>query len=255
MDTIVSQILKKESLLILLLSLLGYGVALSYELGYAIYFSFDTEYIQIDIRAIYNGIINVLSFFLIAIVLATVFKQKKSSDGKKFIQVFAYIFLIGILSSPMTAKMIFANVITTIVMCIGILVLIFSYTYLANKDALSLPILAGIACLFTISISTTVGISRASTESAFNVFKYQNYEYAIIKIYNGNIVGIKVENEKLSHNEKIFVPNSEVKTMILRTLHVSTKPGLLNYKDEYPSFPKKSIGDLILKESEQENQS
>lgn len=250
MNSFASQFIKKEGVVILLFTLLGYGVALSYELGYAIYFSFDTEYIQIDVRAIYNGIINVLAYFLIAVVLATVFKQKKSSDGQKIIQTIVYIVLIAVLSSPMTAKMIYANLITTFIMCIGIFILHFSYTYLANKDALSLPVLAGIGCLFAISISTTVGISRASTESAFNVFKYKDSEYAIIRIYNGSIVGIKVENEKLSRNEKIYVPSSEVTTMVLRTLRVSTKPGLLNYKDEYPSYPKNSLGDLILSDKE-----
>lgn len=250
MNTFLSQFLKKEGLVLLLFTLLGYGVALSYELGYAIYFSFDTEYIQVDIRAIYNGIINVLSYFLVALVFATIFKQTKTSDAQKFIQIIVYILLIIVLSSPMTAKMIYANLITTLVMCMGIFILYFTYTYLANKDALSLPVLAGIGCLFAISMSTTVGISRASTEAALNVFKYQNSEYAIIRIYNGSIVGIKVENEKLSHKEKIYIPSSEVKTMVLRTMKIQTKPGLLNYKKEFPIFPKNSLGDLILSDKE-----
>ncbi|MHA6675061.1 hypothetical protein ACX43S_00905 [Enterobacter cloacae] len=250
MNTFLSQFLKKEGLVLLLFTLLGYGVALSYELGYAIYFSFDTEYIQVDIRAIYVGIINVLSYFLVALVFATVFKQTKTGDAQKLIQIVVYILLIIALSSPLTAKVLFANAITTLMMCMGIFIFHFTYVYLANKDALSLPVLAGIGCLFAISMSTTVGISRASTESALNVFKYQNSEYAIIRIYNGNIVGIKVENEKLSHKEKIYIPSSEVKTMVLRTMRVQTKPGLLNYKKEYPTFPKNSLGDLILLDKE-----
>lgn len=250
MNTFLSQFLKKEGLVLLFFTLLGYGVALSYELGYAIYFSFDTEYIQVDVRAIYNGIINVLSYFLVALVFATVFKQTKTSDSQKLIQIIVYILLIIVLSSPMTAKMIYANLITTLVMCMGFFILHLTYTYLANKDVLSQPVLAGIGCLFAISMSTTVGISRASTEAAFNVFKYQNSEYAIIRIYNGSIVGIKVENEKLSHKEKIYIPSSEVKTMVLRTIKIQTKPGLLNYKNEYPNFPKNSLGDLILTDKE-----
>lgn len=107
MNTFLSQFLKKEGLVLLFFTLLGYGVALSYELGYAIYFSFDTEYIQVDVRAIYNGIINVLSYFLVALVFATVFKQTKTSDSQKLIQIIVYILLIIVLSSPMTAKMIY----------------------------------------------------------------------------------------------------------------------------------------------------
>lgn len=250
MNTLLSQFLKKEGLVLLFFTLLGYGVALSYELGYAIYFSFDTEFIQVDIRAIYNGIINVLSYSLVALVLATVFKQNKTSDAQKIIQIIVYIILITVLSSPMTVKMIYTNLITTIVMCVGIVILYLTYSYLANKDALSQPVLTGIGCLFAISMSTTVGISRASSEAAFSVFKYQNSEYAIIRIYNGSIVGIKVENEMLSHKEKIYIPNSEVKTMVLRTMKIQTKPGLLNYKYEYPTFPKNSLGDLILTDKE-----
>lgn len=248
MSNLVSQFLKKEGLIILVITLLGYGVALSYEIGYAIFFSFDSEYIQIDIKAIYNGIINVSAFFLVALVFMTVYKQQRSSNAQKIIQAILYIILIGTLSSPLIPKVIYSNIFTTLIICGGISILTFSYHYLANRDIKSIPILIGIAGLFLISMSTAVGISRAASESAFNVFKLNNSEYAIIRIYNGNIIGIKVENNKLSHTDKIYIPNSEVKTLFTRSMQISSRPGLLNYKDEYPDFPKNSLGDLILKE-------
>lgn len=250
MNLSVMQFFKKEGLVILLITLLGYGVALSYELGYAIYFSFDTEFIQIDIRAIYNGIINVFSYLLIALVLVTVFRQKKSNEAQKIIQFIIYIFLIGTLSSPMIPKVIFANLATTFVICAGIFILIFSYTHLASKDSLAIPVLIGIGCLLLITISTIVGISRASMETGFNAFKYNNSEYAIIRIYNGNIVGIKIENKNLSHDRKIYIPSNAIKEMTLRSFEIRSKPGLLNYKNEYKPFPKKSLGDLILNDSQ-----
>lgn len=247
MNIFASQFLKKEGLIILIITLLGYGVALSYEIGYAIYFSFDTEYIQVDIKSIYTGIIGVSSFFLIALVFITILKQKQTSDRRKLTQIAVYVLLIGLLSSPTVPKIIFANIITTIVICFGVSILYASYYFLSKKDILTIPILIGIACLFIIAMSTTVGISRASTEMALNVFKYEDSEYAIIRIYNGSIVGIKVENDKLSHTDKIYIPGSEVKTLKTRTIHIPSKPGLLNYKIDYPEFRKNTLGDLILK--------
>lgn len=248
MSQLMSFFLKKEGLILLCFTLIGYGVALSYELGYAIYFSLDTEFIQIDIKAIYNGIINVSAFFLVSLVFFTVFKQKKTSDAQKAIQVVVYLVLIGVLSSPLIPKIIFTNIITTFLICIGTGVFAFIYYDLANKDEMSLPIIYGAACLFIISMSTVVGISRASMETSFSVFKYNDREYAIIRVYNGNIIGIGVDKEKLSHTEHIFIPSSEVKTMTTRYLNIESKPGLLNYKYEYPEFPKNSIGEKILKE-------
>ncbi|MGK9009056.1 hypothetical protein ACRS9C_06990 [Serratia marcescens] len=251
MNIFATQFLKKEGLIILIITLLGYGVALSYEIGYAIYFSFDTEYIQVDIKSIYTGILGVSSFFLIALVFITVLKQKQTSDRRKLTQIIVYVVLIGLLSTPTAPKIIFANVITAITLCTGVSVLYISYYYLSKREILTVPVLIGIACLFIIAMSTTVGISRASTETSFSVFKYENGEYAIIRIYNGSIVGIKVEKNKLSHTDKIYMPSSEVKTLQTRTIQVPSKPGLLNYKIDYPEFRKRTLGDLILKESDE----
>lgn len=247
MNIFASQFLKKEGLIILIITLLGYGVALSYEIGYAIYFSFDTEYIQIDVKSIYKGILGVSSFFLIALVFITTLKQKQASERRKLTQIVVYVLLIGLLSSPTVPKIIFANVIIAITLCIGVSILYASYYYLSKKDILSIPVLIGMACFFVIAMSTTVGISRASTETSFSVFKYENSEYAIIRIYNGSIVGIKVENDKLSHTDKIYMPGSEVKTLQTRAIQVPSKPGLLNYTIDYPEFRKNTLGDLILK--------
>lgn len=247
MNIFASKFFQKEGLIILLITLLGYGVALSYELGYAIYFSFDTEYIQVDIKSIYTGILSVSSFALIALVFIAVLKQRTSSDKRKLAQIVVYVLLIGLLSSPTAPKIIFANIMTAIYFCIGVSMLYLSYYYLSKKDILSIPILIGIACFFIISMSTAVGISRASTETGFSVFKYGTDEYAIIRIYSGSIVGIKVENDKLSHTDEIYIPSSEVKTMQIRSIKVPSKPGLLNYKFEYPEFRKDTLGDRILK--------
>ncbi|MEI7111439.1 hypothetical protein [Serratia sp. TMDUHS_CL] len=251
MNIFASQFLKKEGLIILIITLLGYGVALSYEIGYAIYFSFDTEYVQVDVKSIYKGILGVSSFFLIALVFITTLKQKQASDKRKLAQIAVYVVLIGLLSSSTAPKVIFANVITAITLCTGVSILYFSYYHLSKKDVLSIPVLVGVACLFIIAMSTTVGISHASIETTFNVFKYKDDEYAIIRIYNGNIIGIKVENDKLSHTAKIYMPSSEVKTLQTRTIQVPSKPGLLNYKVDYPEFRKNSLGNLILKDSKE----
>lgn len=250
MNIFTTQFLQKEGLVILLLTVMSYGVALSYELGYAIYFSFDTEFIQIDIKAIYNGLISVSAYFLVALVLLTVFKQTQSSDNQKLIQVIVYVFLIGSLSTPPIPKIILGNIVTTIVICFGMSIFYISYYYLANKDRLSLPILVGIACLFIISMSTVIGISRAASETGINVFKWNDAEYGIIRIYNGNIIAIKVEDNKLSHTQKIYIPGSEVKSLETRTLWIQAKPGLTNYKQEYPAFPKNSLGDIYLKDKD-----
>ncbi|MGP3144167.1 hypothetical protein, partial [Serratia bockelmannii] len=162
MNIFASQFLKKEGLIILIITLLGYGVALSYEIGYAIYFSFDTEYVQVDVKSIYKGILGVSSFFLIALVFITTLKQKQASDKRKLAQIAVYVVLIGLLSSSTAPKVIFANVITAITLCTGVSILYFSYYHLSKKDALSIPVLVGVACLFIIAMSTTVGISHAS---------------------------------------------------------------------------------------------
>lgn len=80
MKSLISKVNKKEALLILFITVMGYGVALSYEVGYSIYFSYDTEFIQVDIKSIYNGILNTSVFILLYASLFFTLKQKKHVD-------------------------------------------------------------------------------------------------------------------------------------------------------------------------------
>ncbi len=245
MGILLNSIFKKEGLIILSITTIGYGVALAYENGYATYFSFDTEFIQIDIKAIFNGIISTSVFFLVAMVFITTFKQEKSNNIEKAAQIIICLLLIGTLSSPMTIKAIFSNLTITFAICIGSVPFFFIYNELAKKDKQSLPLLLGIFALYTISASTLVGIHKASLESRFNAFEYNNSEYVIIRNYNGNIVGIKLNGKELSHTENIYIPNAELKTLILKKVRIRSKPGTTNYREEYPEYKKNTLGYLL----------
>ncbi|HHR6051697.1 TPA: hypothetical protein ACS7Z1_000969 [Providencia alcalifaciens] len=245
MAPIISMFYKKEAFVLLYISMLGYGLALSHEIGYSIYFSYDIEFIQIDAKSIYYGIVQSAAFFLLYLAVLCTLKQTKTSDKLKITQIIIYLGLIFLFITPWSPKVVFTNVISTFLLFITLSILIGIYYFLAKKDALSIPILGGIGTLLILSLSVHFGLIKASSESLFNVFKYENSEYVIIRIYNGNVVGIKLEGKELSKTEHIYIPSAQVKPLTLRGIHIESKPGTTSYKDDYPEYPERSLGRLI----------
>lgn len=245
MKSLISKANKKEALLILFITIMGYGVALSYEVGYSIYFLYDIEFIQIDIKSIYNGILNTSVFVLLYASFFFTLKQKNTSILMKLIQIIIYTSLPMMFFFPLSIKGYYTSIGILIFFSIVITGFVLIYHFVAKKDKVSAMILICISILFILFISTLFGINSASSESNFSVFKYKDSEYAIIRIYNGNIVGIKVDNNKLSPNESIYIPSSESSALMIRGLRIDSKPGTLTYKDEYPDYPPKSLSRLI----------
>ncbi|EMU8846964.1 hypothetical protein ACY18M_07855 [Proteus mirabilis] len=245
MAPIISMLYKKETFVLLYISMLGYGLALSHEIGYSIYFSYDIEFIQIDAKSIYYGIVQSAAFFLLYLAVLCTLKQTKTNDKLKTIQIIIYLGIIFLFITPWAPKNIFTNVISTFILFATLSILIAIYYFLAKKDAFAIPVLCGIGTLLIFSLSVYFGLVKASSESLFNAFKYDNSEYVIIRIYNGNIVGIKLEGKELSKTEHIYIPAAQVKPLILKELYIESKPGTASYKDEYPKYPERSLGRLI----------
>ncbi|HAF1616143.1 TPA: hypothetical protein G9B49_005200 [Salmonella enterica] len=222
--------MKKEGLIILALTILAYGVALSYEIGCSIYFSFNPDFIQIDIKSLFNGIISIAAYFFVALALSLISKQRETPFLKKIAQITLCILLIFFSFSSPNPSIILANIISCFLICLGFAAFVFAYHFVAKRDIAISLLLSGIFVLFIMSASIAIGITESSTTKNFNYFEYNNEKYAIIKIYNGNIIGKKIQHNKLSDTDGIYIPNQYVNILTTHEIKIENPQGKLTYK-------------------------
>ncbi|EKQ0891433.1 hypothetical protein P4Q63_002949 [Salmonella enterica] len=230
MKDLILNYIKKEGLIILTLTILAYGIALSYEIGYSIYFSFNPDFIQIDIKSLFNGIISIAAYFLVALALSLVLKQKETPLLKKISQFTLCILLIFFSFSSPNPSIILVNVISCFLICLSFAAFVFTYHFVAKGDVAISLLLSGIFALFIMSTSIAIGISESSTTKKFNYFEYNNEKYAIIRIYNGNVVGKKIQHNKLSDTDGIYIPSQYVKILLTHDIEIKNPQGKLTYK-------------------------
>lgn len=212
----------KEALLILVLTVLCYISATSFEYGYAYYFGYPVEVIALDSKSLFVG----LSYlFLNAIYVMLIFFTPWPSTKEKTIKLTSISWIIMIIFTIQAYRhhsQYLSFFIITLSIIITTTYVVFKIVKNYNKNTGYL-IWTIITPTITIAIfSFFIGLQIASLKTDFNFFHDNETDYVILRVYDGNVVAKSVDiNKKTLGEEVLYIPSYNPEPMKLNKITIN----------------------------------
>ncbi|VUC84273.1 Uncharacterised protein [Raoultella terrigena] len=220
----INSLLKKDTLIVALVTALCYTGAYIYERGFSIYFGIPTELISVTPGSIITTVCLFVGFLFLVYMASTLpvlISQSKRINNKYIINILI-LSPIWILFNLIFFLMSGLKILNFSIVTAAFLFLCVSVTWGSNKtishtQSNSIEISNGIfknidnasGLIFWLSLIffTTIsgmGTFIARTTDNFNTFTYKNENYKLIKNYGDNIIAIKEANKENTNGVYLF---------------------------------------------------
>ncbi|ENE4907677.1 hypothetical protein ACR70V_17180 [Klebsiella pneumoniae] len=217
---LINFIKSKEALLILLITVLSYMSAISFEYGYAYHFDYPMEFITLDSKFLFVGLLYL--FFNITCVMLMFFTPWPENREKaiKLTTVTVFIMIIFIVQSYRHgSKYCGFFVLTLSIATVTYLISRIVKNHKRNPSYLiwsaTLPLIA------IMTFSFLIGLQQAALKKEFNYFHDQFKDYVIIRLYDGNLIAKEVDiKEHRLGSEILYIPSYNPDSMRLKKITI-----------------------------------
>ncbi|WP_431296456.1 hypothetical protein [Rahnella sp. PAMC 25559] len=239
-------LLKKETLLVAILTLAGYLVGLLYEVGFSLYFKYPASFISVDIKSIIFGLISVLALlFFITATISVMDSLSRKFKGARALLLYSTIYgglliYCGLVYYMLTGSggIYLYGILIAYIAC---LLLFFPYGYKKKgitfeegvkevvikmssqndsakskekkffESVLAYSFMSAALGIFVVG----VGSHFARMNQSFYTFYLEKTKYAIVGTYGNNLITSKVIDNKISTGVYIY-KDSEIKNALLK---------------------------------------
>lgn len=217
---LINLIKSKEALLILLITVLSYMSAISFEYGYAYHFDYPMEFITLDSKFLFVGLL--FLFFNMTCVMLMFFTPWPENKEKaiKFTIFTVLVMIVFIVQSYRYNSKYFGFFILTLSIATVTYVI---YRIVKNhKRNPGYFIWSAILPLIAImTFSFLIGLQQASLKKEFDYFHDQLKDYVIIRLYDGNIIAKEVDiKEHTLGREILYIPSYNPDSMRLNKITI-----------------------------------
>lgn len=220
----INSLLKKDTLIVALVTALCYTGAYIYERGFSLYFGIPTELISVTPGSIITTVFLFVGFLFLVYMASTfpvLISQSKKINNKYIINILILspIWIIfNLIFFLMSGFKIFnLSIVTTAYLFLCISITLGSKDVISHTQSNSVEIPKGIfknidnaaglilwlSMIFFATISG-MGTFIARTTDNFNTFTYKNENYKLIKNYGDNIIAIKEVDKQNTNGVYLF---------------------------------------------------
>ncbi|HEL4715853.1 TPA: hypothetical protein UOA09_004182 [Klebsiella pneumoniae] len=224
--TRINTLLKKETLIVALVTALCYTGAYIYERGFSIYFGIPTELISVTPGSIITTVFLFIAFLMVLYMISSlpisISRSEKIKNSYIIIAlylspVWILLNLIFFLMSGFKASSFAILTAAYLFLCISVTLSTTKKcaTNKPNTEKITKSLLTNIddavALVFWFSfiffaITSGMGTFIARTTDNFNTFTYKNEEYKLIRNYGDNVIAVKTKDANKAKGVYIFKP-------------------------------------------------